>query len=48
MQKTLFSATDVSFVLALAINKEIVKVKISFLALNDCLYNSLSSDSYSI
>ena len=48
MQDTQFSASDLSFILALTINKEVIKAEGSFLKVKDiCLYNNQFFDSYS-
>lgn len=43
-----FGANNISFVLASAINKEVIKAKVSYLALNNCLHDGPSSNNYSI
>lgn len=47
MYNICLSANNVSFILVPAINKEIVKAKVSFLALDSCLYSGPSFDNYS-
>lgn len=47
MYDTQFSASKLSFILVLAINKEVVKAEVVFLEVYSiCLYNSLFSYNY--
>lgn len=46
MHITQSNISKMSFLLALAINKKVVKAEIGFLALNNCWHNNLFLNSY--